>query len=171
MFLAHKISYAKWSKVLGLPVNQIPADAITVDLRTHENTLSFWKCGDNQVTRATLEEVSLAILTELNKAAKIYLIWLSKETLEQDGYDIRQTDGKTKVPDLFSFHYDVCNLNYERLGDMACRVQKAVSDGHWKQFRRDEVLEIAATASRRGRLDTAKLKPKLRCEVESKLGK
>ena len=169
--MAHKISYAKWSKVLNVPVNQIPADAITVDLRTHENTLSFWKCGDDQVTRPALEEVSLAILTELDKAAKIYLIWLRKETLEQGGYDIKQTDGKTKVPDLVSFHYDVYNLNYERLGDMARRVQKAVADGHWKQFRRDEVLEIAVNACRRGRLDTATLKPKLRSEVESKLGK
>lgn len=171
MFLAHKFSMAKWSKFLDLPVNQIPADAITVDLRTQGNILSFWKCGDNQVTKEALEEVSLAILTELDKASKIYLIWLKKETLEQDGYIIKQTDGKTKVPDLVSFHYDVCNLDYERLGDMARRVQEAVTDGHWKQLRREEVLEVAVNAGRNGRLDTAKLKPKLRCEVEMKLRK
>ena len=171
MFLAHKISYAKWSKSLDLPVNQIPADAITADLRTQGNTLSFWNCGDNQVTKEALDEVTLAILTDLDKAAKIYLIWLKKETLEQDGYIIKQTDGKTKVPDLVSFHYDVCNLDYKRLGDMARRVQEAVTDGLWKQLRRDEVLELAVNAGRNGRLDTEKLKPKLRSEVESKLRK
>ena len=169
MFLAHKISLAKWDKILNLPVNLIPADAITTDLRTEGNTLSFWNCGDQQVTMAALEEVSLAILTEFNRAQKIYLFWLNKEALEACGYHIEQTDGKTKVPDLVSLHHDICDLDYELLGDMARRVQEALIAEHWRQLRREEVLKLAVDATMDKRLDIEDLKPQFRSEVEARL--
>ena len=169
MFLAHKITYSKWRKFLNASVNQIPADSITADLRTSGNTLSFWYCGGDQVTRANLEQASLAMATEFEKSNKVDLIWLSKESLEQGGYQVRQTDGQTQIPELVSLHYDVCNIDYQLLGDMARRIQEAIRNGNLCQLRRAEVLNVLVKAAKDGRFDFAKLKPKLRSEVESRL--
>ena len=51
MFLARKISLAKWSKKGELEVGEIAADAVTADLRTQDNKLSFWRCGDGESKR------------------------------------------------------------------------------------------------------------------------
>ena len=42
MFLARKISRAKWPATRELSVSEIPADAVTGDLRTQNNALSFF---------------------------------------------------------------------------------------------------------------------------------
>ena len=55
MFLARKISLAKWSKKQEqgeLAEDEIPADAVTADLRTQDNKLSFWRCGDGEGDRS-----------------------------------------------------------------------------------------------------------------------
>ena len=44
MFLARKITRAKWDTGQELSAGEISADAVTSDLRTKENTLSFWRC-------------------------------------------------------------------------------------------------------------------------------
>ena len=59
MFLARKITRAKWNPKNGLSAGEIPADAVTVDLRTRENSLSFWRCGLGE--KEQVEEAALAI--------------------------------------------------------------------------------------------------------------
>ena len=169
MFLAHKISYAKWKKCLDSPVDDISADAITIDLRTQGNTLSFWFCGDDDATKEALDAAALAISTEMDKASTIYLIYLKKESLETDGYRVAQTNGATKITDLVHLHYDVCDLNFNLLGDMAQRVQQAISKTQMHQVVRGDLLKMAVTATREGRLDPTKLKPTFQSEVESKI--
>ena len=169
MFLAHKISYTKWEKYLNLPVDDIPADAITADLRTHENTLSFWNCGDHQPAEEALDAAALAVSTDMDKASKVYLVYLEKESLETHGYRIEHTDGKTKIAGMNHLHYDICDLNFRLLGDMAKRVQQAILNGQMHQVARADLLGMLANAVNEGRLDTADLKKKLKSEVESRL--
>ena len=107
--------------------------------------------------------------TEFEKSNKVDLIWLSKESLEQGGYQVRQTDGQTQIPELVSLHYDVCNIDYQLLGDMARRIQEAIQKGNLCQLRRADVLNILVKAAKDGRFDFTKLKPKLRSEVKSGL--
>jgi hypothetical protein len=57
MFLARMITRPKWQPKQGLASDEIPADAITADLRTSNNVLSFWQCGE-----ATDPEISTAVL-------------------------------------------------------------------------------------------------------------
>ncbi len=48
MYLVRKINHAKWERTNGLAPGGIPADAVTVDLRTMNNSLSFWRyTGDH----------------------------------------------------------------------------------------------------------------------------
>ncbi len=169
MFLAHRISYAKWKKCLNSPLDEISADAITVDLKTQGNTLSFWFCGNDEASEEALNTAALAMCTEMDKASTIHLVYLEKGILESDGYTVAQTVGATKVTDLISLHYDVLGLNYKLLGDMAQRVQQAVSSSRMHKVVRKDLLEMVVGAARDGRLDSTKLKPTFQTEVESKL--
>ncbi len=43
MFLARKITQAKWRPKEGFADGEIAADAVNADLRTQDNSLSFWR--------------------------------------------------------------------------------------------------------------------------------
>ena len=77
MFLARKISLAKWSKTGELEVGEIPADAVTLDLKTQDNKLSFWRCGDGE--RAGVNEAALAIAAACDRVDKIAVVWLAAD--------------------------------------------------------------------------------------------
>ena len=82
MFLARKISLAKRSKKSELEVGEIPADAVTADLRTQDNKLSFWRCGDGK--RVEIEEAALAIAAAWESVDKIDVVWLAADELRSD---------------------------------------------------------------------------------------
>ena len=46
MYLVRKITRAKWDRTDQLGEVEIPADAVTADLRTTDNALSLWASPD-----------------------------------------------------------------------------------------------------------------------------
>ena len=64
MFLARKITQAKWRPKAGFAEGEIAADAVTVDLKTQDNSLSFWRCPTE--TTQDLEKAVLAIAATRN---------------------------------------------------------------------------------------------------------
>ena len=57
--LARKISRAKWEASDDLGEGEIQADAVSADLRTTGNTLSFWRC--TSASETDLQRVILAL--------------------------------------------------------------------------------------------------------------
>ena len=169
MFLARKINFPKWMSHPDLAEGEIQADAVTADLRTLDNVLSVWRCGDPEASADDFQEAVLAMASTMVRADKIDVAWLQKEELEHAGYTLQQTDGETSVRDLVSWHYDLCGLDYARLGDIALRIRDAVVNQQSRRFRRTEVLNLLATAVDTGRLDIQDLKPNLGKEVEQAL--
>lgn len=79
MYLARKIARAKWTSN-GNSSNRvtaagIAADAVTGDLRTQDNTLSFWTCPSG--TDDDVEEAALAIAATWERLGKLDLVWLA----------------------------------------------------------------------------------------------
>ena len=171
MWLAHKVTFSKWDQHPQIDGAEFQADAVTVDLRTHGNVLSFWLCGDAVATDSEVEEAALAMASMMDKANKVEMVWLDRATLEQAGYMVDQTNGETKIPDLVSKHYDVGYFDYERLGDMARRVQTARTNGERRLFSRAHVLRLLAAAARQKRFDPHALKAKLCSEVEAEINR
>ena len=171
MFLARKISLAKWMPHQGFAEGEIRADAITADLRTSGNALSVWRCGDNQPTETDIRDAALAMASLMERADTIDLAWFDKGELEQAGHNVQQKDGVTNVPDLRSNHYDIHDLDYTRLGDIASRVAKAVENCQYHRFREKQVLELLADAVALHRIDMKCLKCTLRQEVQQALDK
>ena len=166
MFLARKISLPKWKQHPDLAEGELRADAVTADLRTVDNALSVWQCGDNEATEKDVQEAALAMASIMDRADTIDLAWLGKDELEQAGHIVRQTNGETNVLDLRSHHFDICELNYTRLGDIASRIAKAVRDGQRRRFRRRAVLDLLADAVELDRIKIPYLKCPLRQQVQ-----
>ena len=78
MFLARKITRAKWAAKQELSVGEIPADAVTVDLRTQDNALSFWRCPND--TDRDVEEAALAIAAARKRVDRLDIVWLTDST-------------------------------------------------------------------------------------------
>ena len=171
MWLAHKVTFSKWDPHPQVEGAEFQADAVTADLRTYDNVLSFWHCGDSDATDGGVEDAALAMASIMDKANKVELVWLERGELEQAGYVVEQTKGETRIPNLVSKHYDVGYFDYVRLGDMARRVQTALANNQRRLFRRGQVLGLLAIAARQERFDPDTLKDKLRSEVEAELNR
>ena len=92
MFLARRITRAKWGESPSVSVNGLPADAITADLRTHDNTLSLWACGEGN--QEDVEEAALAIAAAGDRVDKIDLVWVPAKELAGDGQSVEQVAGR-----------------------------------------------------------------------------
>ena len=142
MFLARMVTRAKWEAPTGLPTGQIAADAVTGDLRTQQNALSFWQCGTG--TRNDVEDAALAIAAGRDDVAKLEVVWLADEELRADGQTLRTTAGRTPVGELVSRHVDVCQLDYARLGTLARQVLRAIEAGRYLRLTQARVTKILA---------------------------
>lgn len=167
MFLARMITRSKWEPKPGIRAGEISADAVTGDLRTQDNSLSFWRC-----TSGTLEEfkeVALAIAAGRDVVAKVEIVWLGVEDLQADGQALEDTNGRTPVKDLVGLHVDVGQLDYVRLGKVADRVVSALDEERYQLLTRVRVRKLIASAVAAGRVSLDNLKDKVRAEVQKSL--
>ena len=107
MFLARKITQAKWRPKEGFAEGEIAADAVTVDLKTQNNSLSFWRCPTE--TTEDLEKAVLAIAATRNRVEKLEIVWLINDDLQNDCQTLENTEGDTPVSELKELHVDVCD--------------------------------------------------------------
>ncbi len=167
MFLARKITRAKWNPKNGLSAGEIPADAVTVDLRTRENSLSFWRCGLGE--KEQVEEAALAIAAAGDRVDRLDLVWLTDDELGADGQTWSDTDGQTPVTDLIRRHVDVYRLDYVRLGNVASRVVTALTEQRYCRLPKRRVTNLLAAAVREGRVALTDLREGVRIEVRKSL--
>ena len=167
MFLARKFTRAKWEPNQELSAGEISADAITADLRTKGNTLSFWQCGGG--TKAEVENAALAIAAACQHVEKLDIVWVADDVLRIDGQSLRDTPGQTPVSDLVALHVDVCRLDYVRLGGVARRVIGAMTEQRWRRLTKRRVADILASAIRQGRVQLNDLHEGVREEIRVSL--
>ncbi len=173
MLLVRKISRAKWDSEFniqrGLAKGEISADAVTSDLRTQNNTLSFWQCNADKST--SIEDAVLAIAAAGDRLDKLDIVWLPESELRSDGHFLKNTEGRTPVSDLVGMHVDICKLDYIRLGKIVERVHNAVEDNHWRRFKKLEVKKLLASAIIHGRILPENLREGIRKEVSKRIKK
>lgn len=163
MFLVRKITRAKWETGQALSAGEISADAVTSDLRTKENTLSFWKCATE--TNGDVEEAALAIAAAGDRLDRLDIVWLVDDELQADGQTLKNTDGRTPVRELADRHVDVCKLDYTRLGKVARRVVAAMEEKRCCRLSKANVKKLLSAAVGHGRIDLDALSGNLRAEI------
>ena len=162
MFLAGKISRAKW-EMGDLSEGEISADAVTADLRTQGNTLSFWRCGSGMEDE--VEEAALAIAATRDDVDKLDIVWVDEDELKTDGHPLEDTKGQTPVTELVERHVDVCRLDYVRLGNVANHVITAIEEDRWTRLTRKRVRDILVAAVEQGRVNLDGLQERVQEEV------
>lgn len=160
MFLARKINLAKWNPQSTVEEGEIAADAVTVDLRTTGNTLSFWRCDG--VDDMRLKEVVLALAAGSDRIDKFDIAWLPEQEATSQGLRVVDTDGNTPVARLVNRHADIERLDLVRLSKVARLIQSAVSEGHFRRLTRAEVQQVLITAVDAGDLSPGAVNDKLR---------
>ncbi len=164
-----KVNAAKWQTSKGLVAGEVSADAVTSDLRTTDNELSFWACPSND--DAELQETVLALATGGDRLDKMDVAWIERQAVDAAQLTIRETPehANTPVDSLRGRHVDVAKLDVTRLGTVAGLIHAAVTATKWKRFARKEVLAVVVAAIRGGRVNTDSLKDGLREAVEQAL--
>ena len=163
MFFARKITRAKWVATEDLSDGEIPADAVTVDLRTQQNSLSFWRCPTDEYR--DIEKAALAIAAAGDRVDKLDVVWIPDEELQADGQVLEDSAGRTPVTDMAAMHVDVSRLDYVRLGNVARGIAAAIEANRWRRLTRRRVKALIEDAVDQGRVDPASLGKSLRAEV------
>lgn len=164
MFVARKISSAKWKKRGGLAEGEIQADAVTGDLRSNKNAVSFWRCGSGGIT--DIENVALAIAAAAERIHTVDVVWLPTEQLLEDRQTFVDSPGETPVADLVDSHVDLSRLDLVRLGRLANRVVEAVGSGRCLRVPRSRVKSLLMSAVATNRIDPQRLSQNIRRTLE-----
>lgn len=165
MFLVRKISRSKWPTGEQVSVEQFRADAITVDLRTHEDTLSLWKCesdGNQYVDEVAL---ALAIAPERNDIGRVQVVLLIDSELLTDGLISVDTPGNTRIEQLKHLHTNLKPLTYWQLGQVAEKVDRAIRNGQFKQYSESRIKNLIQAAVDQGRIQIESLPDKIQTKL------
>ena len=162
MFLVRKISSAKWSKKRGLSDDEIPADAVTIDLKTDGNSLSFWKCPTDEI--GDIETAALAMAAARDSLQKLEIVWIADDDLVESDVTVEDTLGRTPVSDLVATHVSMPRLDLSRLGTVAGFVVTALKSNRSKVITKPRVKALLERAINDERIEVGDLKEKLRAE-------
>ena len=163
--LARKVSRAKWEP-RGEGDDAIRADAVT-ELRTTNDTLSFWHCESKE--RHHLERAVLALAAANDKPDKIDVVFLEEAAIDSKAIERRHTPGDTPVESLREHHVDLEKLDLTSLCSVATLIADACRGTAWHRVTRSDVLNLVAKAVSDGRVTLEALKPGMQEEVRKKL--
>lgn len=166
-FIARKISRAKWPQNQEqINISSISADAVTADLRTSKNSLSFWKCND--ASEENLEKTVLALASGANRIDMIDVVWLLQDDLVAENFSFEETEGLTPVNSLKKYHIDIVNLNLASLEKLAKFIANSVNNHKYKRFSLLKVKQIIQNALDKNLLSLSDLHEKVQEELMKK---
>lgn len=176
MYFGRKFSQAKWNinsqnnQDANFDENEIPADAISADLRTQSNTLSFWKCTEinenKDVASPAINDVFLALVSNFQRFDKIAVVFVEGQLFKDDKQKISQTKGNTPVASLEALHFDIMHLDYIRLGQVAERILEAKDKKQIKSLTKKKVKNLLVEAVKSKHLNIKDIHENLRKEIE-----
>lgn len=147
-FLARSISLAKWNARENISADALPADAVTIDLRTKDNILSFWIC--NPTDENSLQDVALAIASTRDTVQRLDIVWLEERNVARMDVAINPTVGETPAKHLNKNHRDIVGIDLLRLVRLARSVGSAVGNQQTKRFTAKEVEHLLLEAVKNG---------------------
>lgn len=117
-YYVRRIARAKWTlldKSSDEVIENYRADAIANDMRTFDNTLSFWRA--ESMDPEDFEPVIVINSLLGDNIKKLDLLCIPEESLL--GFDLVQVDGNTIVYEYKGLHYNLVSLTIKRLIDFA----------------------------------------------------
>ena len=168
MFLARRIDRAKWKPKEGISADEIPADAVTINLKSSSNRISFWSIEAD--SEGDINDVVLVLAAGRDKIQKVELAWVERDELQTYGITIRQSKGRTDVADMVDRHYDLCQLDYTRLGKVAQLVSSSLQDERYKRVSEARVEQLLVSAVEQDRVALTDLREAVQERVRNAIG-
>lgn len=165
-YAARKFNRAKWEKPPFIKDDDIPADAVTICLKTGDNKLSLWECTDE---KTSLEDVVLALATgvRVGQLEKMHVIALPKEELASAQLVLYKSQGDTQVQELRERHLDLIELTLSKLAAFARLMATQMrGDINCHSFTKKEVAKIINNSISAGRITADKLAPGIQAELD-----
>jgi hypothetical protein len=156
VFLARSISTAKWKARSNIAEDEIPADAVTYDMRTADNMLSFWLYDPGR--EGSLDDIALALASARDNVQRLDLVWLDQEQVEQIKLKIDSTLGETPAKHLRDNHRDVVGIDLVRLVDLARTIANALTNNQTKRFTERQIQALLSKAAKDNLIATSDLK-------------
>ena len=119
-YLVRKIKISLWpdcSNGENFNIENLSADALTQDLRTTSNTLSMWEIENLH----ELDDVCIAIAVTRNEVIDFDILIFNKEEIEET-FELEKTQGDTSFENFKNKHYDIRNLNLEKITCFAKKI-------------------------------------------------
>lgn len=125
--LVRKIDKTKWLQNNITADEDVSADAITICLKTSENTLSVWKVS----TETDIKEAILAIVSSGDHLEAIDIITIDCQRVTSDGLNFAQNLEKSfaRIKDLKNAHYEITDITYGKLGVIASYIVECFKKG------------------------------------------
>ncbi len=152
-----KISRAKWPEDVSEFNNiaELKSDALA-DLRTQNNTLSFWKIESESDLESAI--LALSASSSTSKIENVTIIWTEEETLKSKGFIIDESvPGDTVVQDLKNTHRDLCELTYASLGTVAEIIIQSLKSDKFKRYSKNKVRQLLVQAYENNRVSETSL--------------
>ena len=161
MLIARNIRKGRWDREAPDGVSGPCADALTKDLATQSDKMSWWIADESTEriataiasTRESISNVDLAIV-EIDDIKRLNIAW-------------EFTKGKTPYPAANDQHCDLFNLSAYSVACLAEHVH-SVRD-HITRFREDKILSLLKAAIESSELDVSKVGAKLVCSLAKKV--
>lgn len=171
-WLVRKVASGKWAVKPELRSDGIAADAVTSDLKTTENALSLWLCGTVN-GGPDPKEIVWALGSTCRRLDPIKLCCFRKSDLEERGFDIRESEGHTRIASLKPLHRDLVKLDLTKLSSLASLIANCVrTEENYCSFSKSEVLDLLVKAVKEKVLsldDLAENQEKLRARLNKAL--
>jgi hypothetical protein len=148
--MIRKIEASKWRNV---KLDDVPADNITVSLKTTKNTLSVWLADSPE----KINDAVLAIVSNFTKADTIDILPIDPLELEKKHISFEMSRGLTRYTGFSSNHYDLVNITYKQLGVIAQIIIDSVNAGNYKRFTRGDIKRLLSQAVQSGKLNPQEL--------------
>jgi hypothetical protein len=161
-FLLRKITKSRWFReaaLAWLPPEELSADAIT-DLKTADNSLSFWLVNDD---RSNLEDMILAVAAAGDFVSHVDYVLIELSSEIEGQFKVEAEPGETAYTSALPFHRDMCELSATKL----LRVAAVVSRTPRERWQKGDVEKLLCASYKDGRLDHGKLRERMRKELDS----
>lgn len=160
-----KVTRAKWERREELAEGEIPSDAVSADLRTNDNMLSFWTC--NGPSPGEIRQTVLALAAAADRIDRMDVAWIADTSVGEQGLAIEATEGRTPVATLRPRHVNVVRLDVYRLVKVASLLANALNHGQHQRLTKREVVGVVVQAVREGLVALDDLQDSVRDEVQT----
>lgn len=142
-FYIRKIDRAKWSKT-DANTGDITADAITNDLATRSNQLSFWIAETEE--EKDVNEILIAIMSTFTSGLDTFDIVIFEENEKPENIDLNKSEAVTHYDQMKNNHCDFINLTLSKLDSISKVIYSKIKDGKSKRITKGAAKQLLRTA-------------------------